>query len=118
MSDSDRDPPVLSVIIPVLNEALTIQDTLRSTGSDPAVEVIVVDGGSRDQTADIVRRAGATLLCCAPGRARQLNRGAARARGEVFLFTRRHQIAARFCPQRAGNRGPARGCGRRFPACH
>ena len=86
MSDTDSGTPFLSVIIPVLNEALTIQETLRSTGGDPGVEVIVVDGGSRDQTAELVRRAGAVLLNSPPGRARQLNSGAAAARGEVFLF--------------------------------
>jgi rSAM/selenodomain-associated transferase 2 len=78
--------PFLSIIIPVLNEAINIKNTLRSTASDVWVEIVVVDGGSEDNTVEIARDAGAKVVLSPPGRARQLNRGAAEAQGEVYLF--------------------------------
>ncbi len=77
-------PPLTSVIVPVLNEAAALPATLTSIGSE--AEVIVVDGGSRDATRAIALEHGATLLATAPGRARQMNAGAAAASGEVLLF--------------------------------
>lgn len=76
----------LSVIIPVLDEEKTIAatvDRVRSLGPD---EVLVVDGGSTDQTREFSERAGATVLLGPRGRACQMNRGAQRATGDVFLF--------------------------------
>jgi rSAM/selenodomain-associated transferase 2 len=78
--------PYLSIIIPVLNEAKNIKATLRSTDSDDCVEIVIVDGGSEDNTVEIARNAGAKVVLSPPGRARQLNRGAAEAQGEVYLF--------------------------------
>lgn len=50
-------------------------------------EIIVVDGGSKDLTTRTARQAGATAVISSPkGRACQLNAGAARARGDLFLF--------------------------------
>jgi rSAM/selenodomain-associated transferase 2 len=79
---------MLSIIIPCLDEAEGIAATLASLAPLRArgVEVIVVDGGSRDDT---VARATplADLVIAAPrGRARQMNAGAMRARGEILLF--------------------------------
>lgn len=76
----------LSVIIPVLNEAAVIRQALERAGGCGADEVLVVDGGSRDDTVSIVRRTGCRLVHSAPGRAFQMNAGAAQARGDVFLF--------------------------------
>ncbi len=77
--------PYLSVVIPALNEApritAAVEQTLR-----PGVETLVVDGGSRDQTLLLARRAGAEVLVTPPGRAVQQNVGAAKARGRVLLF--------------------------------
>jgi rSAM/selenodomain-associated transferase 2 len=76
----------ISIIIPTLNEAVDLPATLASTQDAADVEVIVIDGGSGDKTADVARSWGAEVLASAPGRARQMNFGAARATGELFLF--------------------------------
>ena len=79
---------MLSIIIPCLNEADGIAGTLAALAPLRArgAEVIVVDGGSRDDT---VARAGplADRVLAAPrGRASQMNAGAACARGAILLF--------------------------------
>jgi len=47
--------PKISIIIPVLNEATTIQETLTKLQDASEVEVIIVDGGSRDETVAIAK---------------------------------------------------------------
>jgi rSAM/selenodomain-associated transferase 2 len=73
------------VVIPALDEAARIADAVASARAE-GVEILVVDGGSRDGTAERARAAGATVLASAPGRARQLGVGAKAARGEVVLL--------------------------------
>lgn len=75
----------ISVIIPTLNEAGCLGETLRGLREQRPGEILVVDGGSRDDTCGIAA-AGARLLHSPPGRAVQMNRGAAQARGDVLLF--------------------------------
>jgi uncharacterized protein len=77
----------LSVIIPTLNEEMNLQSTLDSVGplSDD-LEVIVVDAGSSDHTVEIARRHGCKVFVGNPGRANQMNAGAAIAMGEHLLF--------------------------------
>jgi rSAM/selenodomain-associated transferase 2 len=78
----------ISVIIPALNEAAGIADTLRSLQPLRARghEVIVVDGGSTDATVEIARPLADHVIASEPGRARQQNAGAEAAAGEVLLF--------------------------------
>jgi rSAM/selenodomain-associated transferase 2 len=76
----------VSVIIPALNEAAALPETLRNLRDQRPHEVIVVDGGSTDATRDLAAAEGATVLTAPPGRAAQMNVGAARATGDVFLF--------------------------------
>ncbi|MFT5643829.1 MAG: glycosyltransferase involved in cell wall biosynthesis [Janthinobacterium sp.] len=78
----------LSIIIPVLNESQALPVLLASLRPllSQGCEVIMADGGSLDDTVDIARGAGLTLLHAARGRARQMNAGAARASGDVLLF--------------------------------
>jgi rSAM/selenodomain-associated transferase 2 len=78
----------LSIIVPTLNEADGIVDalsalqTLRAHGA----EVIVVDGGSEDGTADLAQPLCDRVLIASRGRAAQMNAGAALARGDILLF--------------------------------
>lgn len=82
--------PAISIIIPVLNEAANLARTLQSVqcpslqASD--LEVIVVDGGSRDATVEIAKEWGAQVVFSAPGRSRQMNAGAAIAQGTILVF--------------------------------
>lgn len=80
--------PMLSLIIPVLDEATTIEATLASLEPLRArgVEVIVVDGGSRDRTAALAAPLCSRVVEAPRGRARQMNAGAAAAGGEALLF--------------------------------
>ena len=78
----------ISIIIPALNEAAGIGDTLaalqplRSRGHD----VIVVDGGSEDGTPELAGPLADRVIAAPRGRASQMNAGAAEARGDVVLF--------------------------------
>jgi uncharacterized protein len=80
--------PWLSVVMPVLNEAWRLEPVLRRLVGLPAVdEVLVVDGGSADATRAVARSIPGVHLLDAPrGRGRQMNAGAATARGEVLCF--------------------------------
>ncbi|NJC88332.1 MAG: glycosyltransferase [Desulfuromonas sp.] len=86
--------PELSVIIPTLNEAETLPWLLSDLAVQAGVtlEVLVSDGGSADGTCLAAAAAidrhhlAGQVLTGTPGRGRQLNRGAARARGEWLLF--------------------------------
>ena len=76
----------VSIIVPTLNEELYLADCLRSL-EHPCCERIVVDGGSSDDTLQIAKQAGVrTLRCPVANRGRQLNAGAAVARGKILLF--------------------------------
>lgn len=78
----------ISIVVPVLNEAPTI----AALGAHLAplmrqgVEVLIVDGGSVDGTPALARFAGLPSITTEPGRARQMNAGAAHTSGEVLLF--------------------------------
>jgi uncharacterized protein len=78
--------PLLSVIVPTLNEEDNIAECLASTRNATNLERIVVDGGSADRTAEIARSCGAKVDVSPCGRARQMNRGAALAGGDLLLF--------------------------------
>jgi rSAM/selenodomain-associated transferase 2 len=78
----------LSIVVPALNEAAAIVTTLNALAPLRArgVEVIVADGGSTDVTAAQARPLADRVLTARPGRAAQMNAGAALAAGDVLLF--------------------------------
>lgn len=81
--------PVVSVIIPTFNCAHYLQEAIASAVEQhPSLELIVVDDGSNDDTADVVRRGPVvTLLQQAhAGISAARNRGVARASGEFLSF--------------------------------
>ena len=78
----------ISIIVPCLNEAEGIAGTLQAL--EPlrrrGAEVIVVDGGSSDETVARAQPYADLVFTAARGRAAQMNAGAARARGLILLF--------------------------------
>jgi len=77
---------LISIIIPAVDEGDIIGNTLAAATGVAGVEVIVVDGGSRDQTREIAAARGARVIASERSRAVQMNKGAAAAHGEILLF--------------------------------
>ncbi|RDB43208.1 glycosyltransferase [Halomonas sp. DQ26W] len=80
--------PALSVIIPTLNEAATLVARLeRLLGLWVCgVEIIIVDGGSQDETVVMANRVATRVIESPPGRAVQMNAGARAATASHLLF--------------------------------
>jgi rSAM/selenodomain-associated transferase 2 len=76
----------ISVVIPTVNEEALIERAIVSSWEAGADEVLVVDGGSSDQTTERARAAGAQLISGPLGRSQQQNLGAEHATGDVLLF--------------------------------
>ena len=79
----------VSIVIPTLNEAICLGRILRQVNllEPPAWEVLVVDGGSEDETIAIALSAGACVISSDErGRSVQMNRGAQAATGEILCF--------------------------------
>ncbi|MEL7038876.1 MAG: TIGR04283 family arsenosugar biosynthesis glycosyltransferase [Cyanobacteria bacterium J06592_8] len=82
----------ISVIIPVLNEERTLADVLSQLKNVPNLEIIIIDGGSIDNTIEVAHRFGKNtevevqIIEAVRGRAHQMNTGAAVATGEILLF--------------------------------
>lgn len=79
----------VSIVIPTLNEANSLGRTLRQLQvlDPPPLEVLVVDGGSEDETLAIARVVGVRVLTCdRRGRSVQMNHGAKLATGDVVVF--------------------------------
>ena len=76
----------ISVIIPALNEAGNIQETITQLQKSHKVEIVVVDGGSRDNTVELARSLGVRVVSTEASKALQMNAGAAEAVGDVLLF--------------------------------
>ena len=78
---------LVSIIIPTLDEAVTIGAMLAALARlDAAAELLVVDGGSLDETCAIARACGARVIECARGRGAQMHAGASVARGDALWF--------------------------------
>lgn len=84
------DTKFISVIIPTLNEEKNVRclvENIQKYGQKYIAEIIVVDGGSTDNTVQVAKEIGATVVVNSPrGRAVQMNTGATRAAGQVLYF--------------------------------
>ncbi len=87
---SQKPAPIISIIVPVLNEARTIAQTLFALKPlrERGVEIVVVDGGSRDETPLLARPLADQVLRAPGSRAHRMNEGAKVANGFIFLFLR------------------------------
>ncbi|HYV62245.1 MAG TPA: TIGR04283 family arsenosugar biosynthesis glycosyltransferase [Bryobacteraceae bacterium] len=84
---SSLAPSTLSVVIPTLNEAEELAETVRRARRSPGIrEIIVVDGGSADRTREIAAELGCTVLTAPASRGGQLRLGATAASSDVILF--------------------------------
>ena len=85
-----QNNPSISIIIPVLNEEKSIAyilTHLKNNSSKKNIEeIIIVDGGSIDQTISIATKKGATVISSPKGRAKQMNSGAKQAKGTILYF--------------------------------
>ena len=82
----DNTAVKVSIIIPTLNEAGTIEKTLlRAQGHNPH-EIIICDGGSRDGTLVIAEKHPTRIVTGWQGRALQMNAAARAATGDILLF--------------------------------
>jgi rSAM/selenodomain-associated transferase 2 len=87
ISNKDDKSSAISVIIPTLNEVEVIEGTIESVARGEDIEIVVVDGGSGDGTFSSAARCGADKLFSAcPSRGAQMDLGAEKASGEIFLF--------------------------------
>jgi len=76
----------ISIVMPVLNEAKTLRNTLGHLRLSDNEELIVVDGGSADRTISIAREFTGKVFQTRSGRAGVMNFGAQRAGGDILLF--------------------------------
>src|SRR5262245_20480010 len=108
--------PLVSIIVPTLNEETTIPELAASLGRLRGdFEVIVCDGGRADATVGMARQCGLRVIEAPRGRGPQMNAGARLAGGETLLFlhadTRLPENALEFV---TGALADERACGGNF----
>ncbi len=85
----DSGSPAIGVVVPALNAGLSIGATLDGVSAlreKLPLDVVVIDGGSHDDTLSVAERHGARTITAPPGRGGQLTAGAAAVTGKWLLF--------------------------------
>ena len=107
----------ISIIIPVLDEAENLERLLpylqQNSTPSSILEILVVDGGSRDMSSSVALKNGARVINSPKGRAVQLNAGAREARGNILYFLHADSFPPRGFDQmilKAGRKHPVAGC--------
>lgn len=87
-TQASRTLPSLSVIIPVIDESPRLEILLKQLNEQRAIdlEIVVVDGGSSDDSIEIAERFGASVVQTGAGRAKQMNLGRESATHSLLLF--------------------------------
>jgi glycosyltransferase involved in cell wall biosynthesis len=86
-----QESPLVTVVTPSLNQGQFIEETIRSIHSQdyPAIEHLVIDGGSTDNTLDILRQNEDRLSWISEsddGQSDAINKGWRRAQGDILSF--------------------------------
>jgi rSAM/selenodomain-associated transferase 2 len=76
----------ISIVVPVLNESGILRNTLSQLRLSENEELIIVDGGSSDDTVSIARDFTDKVFTAKTGRASVMNFGASKAEGDILLF--------------------------------
>jgi len=88
-------PADITVVIPTLNEELSLAQSVRSARCAGATDIIVSDGGSQDRTLEVATMSGASkVVKSLPGRGLQMNSGALLAEREFILFLHADNVLA------------------------
>ena len=82
----DDRPTHISIIIPALNEADNLKQTICSIGHKDNKDIILADGGSIDETVNVAKSLNVKIVSSSPPKAKQMNDGAIRASGDILLF--------------------------------
>lgn len=81
---------IISIVIPVLNERITIEDFIarlkQIINIEANIEIIFVDGGSEDGTVEYLKQFNYTVIQTQKGRGNQLHQGALASQGDYLLF--------------------------------
>lgn len=107
--------PALSVLVPVLNDAVALRHLLAwfAGFADPRVEILVIDGGSSDGSPQVAAHAHVTaVLCGATGRGAQLALGCAHARGRWLWMLHADSAPEPDCLEYLYSLGDRQGWGR------
>lgn len=88
LHETGSDSARLAIIVPVLNEIETLPSLLEQLAHwhRQQAEIVIVDGGSHDGTAQAARARGFTVIDSSPGRATQMNTGARASQATGLLF--------------------------------
>lgn len=73
-------------MVPLLNESAVVPELIDHLHSLNAAQIIIVDGGSDDNTVELLKQAGLTVVNSTAGRANQMNAGARQASESILLF--------------------------------